>query len=512
MRRSSRQQTAFSLSLPAPVGGWNARDSLAMMQPTDAVIIDNWFPRPDRLLVRGGSVQWSTGLGGSVDALFQYSSPTANKLIAAANGKLFDSSSQGAVGAALASGFASNQWQGSMMTTPGGSFLLLFNGTDTPQTYNGSAVSANTISGSGLTQSNLIQACVYRSRVFMVESGTLNVWYLPVNSITGTALALNLGQYCKLGGYVVACETWAAMGSEQGMSYDMLTVITSQGEILTFQGTDPSSANTWSLVGIFRGAKPLGRRCLMKFGADLLAILQDGVYSVSSILYQREQAPSLAISDKIRSAFNDAAAAYGTTFGWQPVYYPQGQRLIVNVPQDASGVTYVQYVQNTISQAWCRFVGWNARSWALFNSVPYFGDASGAVWQTDTTNTDNGVAVSAPVKQAFTNLGVVGRNKHLTMARPRLSSNGAPSVGISADVDFANTPMPTPQLLPGNTGSPWNTSPWNISPWSSGESVREPWITLTGIGTVIALKLNAQSLADLSWFQTEIAAEAGGVL
>src|SRR6185437_11029278 len=212
MRRSSRQQTAFSLSLPAPVGGWNARDSLAMMQPTDAVIIDNWFPRPDRLLVRGGSVQWSTGLGGSVDALFQYSSPTANKLIAAANGKLFDSSSQGAVGAALASGFASNQWQGSMMTTPGGSFLLLFNGTDTPQTYNGSAVSANTISGSGLTQSNLIQACVYRSRVFMVESGTLNVWYLPVNSITGTALPLNLGQYCKLGGYVVACETWAAMG------------------------------------------------------------------------------------------------------------------------------------------------------------------------------------------------------------------------------------------------------------------------------------------------------------
>lgn len=511
MRQTTRQRTAMSESLPAPVGGWNARDALAMMEPTDAIIMDNWFPRPDRILVRGGSSQWATGLGGSVDSLFQFSSGTATKLIGAANGHLWDCTSRGAA-TSLASGFTSNQWHGCMMTTPGGAFLLLFDGVDTPQTYNGTAVAANTITGSGLTASNLIGAAVYRSRVFMVESGTLNLWYLPVNSISGTALSINLGQYCKLGGYLVAAETWAAMGSEQGLSYDVLAVVTSEGEILTFEGTDPSSANTWSLVGIFRGAKPLGRRCLMKMGADLLMILQDGVYTASSVLYQNIREPALAMSDKIRSAFNDASASFGSVFGWQSVYYPQGQRLLINVPLDANGVTYAQFTMNSISKSWCRFVNWNARSWAVFNSIPYFGDASGVVWKSDTGNVDNGVAVTAQVKQAFSNLGVQARTKHLTMARPRLQSEGAPYVGIGADADFADTPMPPANLLPGNVGSPWDTSPWNTSPWSSGEQILEPWISLGVIGTVISLKLNAQSLADLAWFQTEIVAEPGDVL
>ena len=34
-----------AIAIPAPVGGWNARDSLDAMPPTDAIKLVNWIPR-----------------------------------------------------------------------------------------------------------------------------------------------------------------------------------------------------------------------------------------------------------------------------------------------------------------------------------------------------------------------------------------------------------------------------------------------------------------------------------
>ena len=47
-----RRQNARTVTVTAPIGGWNARDPLAEMKPTDAVILDNWFCTPTELKVR----------------------------------------------------------------------------------------------------------------------------------------------------------------------------------------------------------------------------------------------------------------------------------------------------------------------------------------------------------------------------------------------------------------------------------------------------------------------------
>jgi len=46
--------TANTASVPAPVGGWNGRDSLANMQPLDAVQLVNWYPTPTDVTMRKG--------------------------------------------------------------------------------------------------------------------------------------------------------------------------------------------------------------------------------------------------------------------------------------------------------------------------------------------------------------------------------------------------------------------------------------------------------------------------
>ena len=56
-------------TVPAPVGGLNARDSLAAMPPTDAVIMRNFWPQPYGCSVRKGYREHVTGLTTQVDSL-----------------------------------------------------------------------------------------------------------------------------------------------------------------------------------------------------------------------------------------------------------------------------------------------------------------------------------------------------------------------------------------------------------------------------------------------------------
>lgn len=126
-------------SIPAPIGGLNARDGIANMPPTDAVILDNWFPTTASVDLRGGSVNYAKGLGGNVETLAAYNSATGRALFAAAGANIFDVTAGGQVGAAVATGFTSARWQdlnfGS--TAANGQFLYLFNGVDYPMLYTG---------------------------------------------------------------------------------------------------------------------------------------------------------------------------------------------------------------------------------------------------------------------------------------------------------------------------------------------------------------------------------------
>jgi hypothetical protein len=50
----AQQRRANTASLASPIGGWNARDSLAEMNPLDAVQLNNFFPTPTDITLRRG--------------------------------------------------------------------------------------------------------------------------------------------------------------------------------------------------------------------------------------------------------------------------------------------------------------------------------------------------------------------------------------------------------------------------------------------------------------------------
>ena len=70
--RAAKAQKSRSrvVSLPAPVRGWNARDSLADMKPDDAVELVNMFPQTTDVIMRYGTELWNNLAGaGAANAL-----------------------------------------------------------------------------------------------------------------------------------------------------------------------------------------------------------------------------------------------------------------------------------------------------------------------------------------------------------------------------------------------------------------------------------------------------------
>ena len=54
IRQINRNNRSVNYTLPAPVGGLNARDSLDTMSPTDAIVLDNYIPGDTNLFLRRG--------------------------------------------------------------------------------------------------------------------------------------------------------------------------------------------------------------------------------------------------------------------------------------------------------------------------------------------------------------------------------------------------------------------------------------------------------------------------
>ena len=132
----AQQRRAVTASVPAPIGGWNARDSVAEMNPLDAVVLNNFYPTPSQIQLRKGYTQYATGITGQVDTLMQYSGGATSKLFAAAGSVIYDVSTTGTA-TSVVSGQGSDRLQYVNVSTTGGNFLTAVNGTDAALIYDG---------------------------------------------------------------------------------------------------------------------------------------------------------------------------------------------------------------------------------------------------------------------------------------------------------------------------------------------------------------------------------------
>ena len=511
LMRAAKRASARVASVPAPVGGWNARDSLANMKPTDAVSLTNYFPTATNVTLRGGFQRHVTGFPGQVETLMAYNGATAEKLFAASGTAFYDATTAGAVGAAVVTGLTGARWEWANVATPGGNFMYAVCGGNSPQLYDGT--NWTTITGAsvpaitGVTTSELDNVCLFKNRLFFIQRNTLKAWYLPTLSVGGAAQALDLSSVARKGGYLLALGVWT-IDAGYGLD-DMLVFVTTQGEIIIYRGTDPANISTWSLVGVWAMGAPMGKRCLAKFAGDLAYIAFDGLFPLSQALQSARAAPqSVALTDKIQGAFATATTAYQGLFGWEICVAPKFNAIVVNVPVAVG--SQQQYVMNTIVGSWCNFTGWPANCFVLHKQDLYFGGTNyvAKAWTTD--HADDGLPISAGALQAFNYFGSRGTQKIFTRARPNIIVDGSPTIFVGVNTDFQTADTSSPLSYAASTAAKWDTAVWDSALWDVGTQTIVEWQGVNGVGYCGAINFRSSSKSlSLDWSATDVVFQQG---
>lgn len=511
-RPGTRSQKIGVFSIQAPTGGLNARDALAEMAPTDARELTNFFPRTTECELRGGHASHATGITGTVETLAVYNQMSGtNKMYAASDSDVYDVSSAGAATAQTVT-ITDGKCQHLNFGDGTNNWLILVNGVDSPLYYNGSTWTSVTEVSSpaltGVTSSNLVHVNEYKGRLFFIEKDTLSFWYLPAAAAGGALTEFDLSSFCQKGGYLMWMATWS-FDSGDGPD-DAAVFMTSEGEVIVYRGTDPSTAADWVLTGVYRISKPLGRRSFIKYEGDLIVITQSGVYPLSAALQSQDS--RAALTDKINNAFNNEAQNYGSNFGWDVTYLPLRTALIFNVPRIEGGV-HVQYVMNTITGAWCKFDSWDGECFAEFNDELYFGGST-IVRKAWTGTSDNGSEIIAVGKTAFNYFGNTSQLKRFTLFRPLLRVNGDISFLTGFDIDFSDNPITGLASYSVVSGATWDNSNWDEGYWAAGLEVIRQWTSPkdnTGYSVSGGLKINTDSL-KVRWVANDYTYEKGGIL
>lgn len=583
----AQKRSAVTASMPSPIGGWNARDSLAEMSPMDAVQLVNFFPTPSDVMLRKGYTKKSIGISGTVESLMNYAGTTNQTLFAAAGTTIYETT---ATATAKVTGLTNARFQHVNISTAGGDFLVACNGADPVQVYNGTywfniattdvaqtistithvgttatlttaaahgLVTGNqvTISGASPTEYNgtykitvidsvtftyvmatspatdattvgvydplgisgvdnrtFINVNLFKNRLWFTQKDTMKIWYLDVNTIAGAATQIDFGGIARNGGYLQAMGTWT-LDAGQGAD-DYAVFITNMGEIMVYNGTDPTTAETWALKGVWQMGQTFSRRCFFKWSGDLLLLTQDGLVPLSAALQSSRLDPRVNLTDKIFYAVSQAASLYSDNFGWQINYFASQNMLILNIPTDQGNE---QYVMHTITKSWAKFTNINAFCWEIHNDKIYFGSVNyvGYFWD---TYSDNGTNINGTVQQAFSYFESRGQLKRFTMVRPILiTSNGVPTIvcGVNIDFDVQDiTGSVTFNPATVKTGL-WDVAIWDsaLFGWGAGQAVNKVWQGVNGIGYAAGVYMSiASQNIDVHWASTDYVMERGGVI
>jgi hypothetical protein len=219
--------------------------------------------------------------------------------------------------------------------------------------------------------------------------------------------------------------------------------------------------------------------------------------------------PRVSITNKIQYAMSLAVSTYGANFGWQLLYYPKENQLIMNVPIAVG--QQQQYVMNNITKSWCNFTGWDANCWELYQDNPYFGGDGfvASAWNGSVDDTSN---IEGFALQSFQNYGTATQ-KQCKMIRYHLFSDGNPSVFGNVNVDYNLADQSAELSFFGNIVGLWDSGLWDSALWGGGLTPTASWEGATEIGYTFAplLKTATQGI-QLQWVATDLVFEAGGVL
>lgn len=340
----------------------------------------------------------------------------------------------------------------------------------------------------GVDTRNLSYVWAFKNRLFFVQKNTLSAWYLPVDSMTGTASEIPLGGVFNRGGSLLFGSSWSLDSGSGGSGLSQQSVfVTTEGEVVVYQGSNPGDPTDWQQVNTYKIGRPLGNKAHIRAGGDLVIATNIGFVPLSQAI-QRDYAalsPS-AVSYPIEDAWNDAVEQRGSD-GWNCEVWPSAQMVIV-APPTTNDQQARWFVANARTGAWAPFTGWDATCVHVFKERCFYGSQSGKVIEANVTGLDQGNPYTASYLPLFDDLRSPASLKIAKMARLVVRSSFAVKDQMSFQKDFTvNLPSaPDAAFVP--VGSVWGGGVWGESTWGTSGTINtyQNWRVIAGSGYAVA--------------------------
>lgn len=518
---------------PSPNKGLNSFDSIVTMGDGYALLLRNLFAQPYGCQVRRGYVRHQAGLDGPVESVMSHNRSAGAKLYAVSDGGAanlstwYDVTVPNAAPTMMLEDLSNARWQHINFPNAAGVNFVAVNGADDLVwiSDSGTVVQVGDGDGTGNTIKNvdpakLIQVYSHQKRLWFVEKDTTYAWYMPPDQITGEATEFNPGVNWTRGGTLKQIITWTL--DDGNGADDHLVFISSEGEVSVYRGTDPSTAETWSLQGVYYAGAPVaGNRFACRYGGDIIMLTQFGIVQLSNLLKSTKVNPTdNDWAQKVQYLISGAATEFGERFGWQPFVFPGANMVMVNVP--TTDATSFQFVENDITKAWSEFIGYQAHCWELHNQLPVYGGL-GAVYRAWEQFTDDaiiddngkltpGAVIRSEAQTSFSYFNSLGQQKHFKMVRPSILSRGFFNLSLSCNVDFVFDTPTAPGSFSIEEPGRWDEDKWDAAVWAGGLTTYKTWLAVTGIGTAASLRMLLKTSSETYWASTDWLLEEGGVM
>jgi len=369
---------------------------------------------------------------------------------------------------------------------------------------------------SGVNPANIVFVTVFKGRVWLVERDTARAWYLPAGAIAGAAQPFEMGQQFRAGGPLVGLWNWTYDGGA-GLD-DSLVAISGGGDVAIWQGTDPASASTFGLRGVWSlgGSPPAGRRIATDFGGDVAILSRLGLLPLSRLV-AGEMEKDDYLSFKIGNLFNQLMLTRASLPGWSLRLHPEDNALLVTVPTYPNQPTE-QLVMALAGRAWFRYRDLPIYSCEVWGGKLYFGTVDGRVCVNDGYVDDvllSDVSAYTPVQwsllSAFTNLGSI-RQKQVQLLRPTLLSDSAtPPFEVAPRYRYDFTELAPVSASGGGSGT-WDGSIWDEDVWGGEYQASQQLRGGVGMGVDMAVAIRGTAVSRTVLVGVDVLYTQGGLL
>ena len=541
-RFSAQTKNFKHASLPPPSKGLDVSLPLPTQAPDAAVVLDNFLCRRMGVEMRAGSERWTTNLGGIgteavVSSLMAYHPPRGaggafiHRLFAGCDDtNVYEVSSQTdeatvpVVSQALPGQIVPGRLSWTNFSTPAANFLVVCAAGIGVWTFDHVGGWVNrTAAITGTAGANIAFDFVmsWKNRLWFIQNDTTKAWFLPVNSIAGAASQFDFGPLFVFGGELEAMASWTVDGGD-GID-DKLVIVSQNGDVLIYEGTDPTTAADFRIKGRwFTGKPPSGRRFLSKYAGDLAMITERGIEYMSRLLQ------GLGLLDPESRDAANSARRFNEVIGqevrstreqtfWRLLSITGQDGVIISTPYN-SVIHGHQFFFGTLAQAWSRLVGWDAVSVEEFDGEMFYGTNRGTVHKAFTGETDDalsdGTAGTLPNWELQTSFTAPNQD-NTSLKRPGLvhvlfQGSRPPEIKLQINTEWSTRPVPGSPALGADVEALWDIALWDVGYWSGDINSYSTWVGVEGLGAYFSLRMKVRGAPGTVFNSWTVIYEPGG--